>query len=126
MHLRNILIYSVGLISTCLGTSAFSQVSLEQVVQNVNVQSVSLAAIISDVSLVAGIGFLFAALFKFDQHKKNPTQVPIGQPLTLLLISAMLTCVPVVMPMLQAAIFGDGVSVGKIGSEGLVPIVSSS
>jgi len=41
-------------------------------------------------SFIAGLGFMIAAFFKFKQHKDNPTQVPIGNPLTYLLIGLLL------------------------------------
>ena len=38
---------------------------------------------------IAGIGFGVAAIFKFKQHKDNPTQIPIGTPFALLGVSVM-------------------------------------
>ena len=33
---------------------------------------------LSALSLVAGLGFIIAAFFKFHQHKQNPTQLVLG------------------------------------------------
>ena len=43
----------------------------------------AIASLIVAVSYVAGLGFLLAGLFKFKQHKDNPTQVPVGTPIVL-------------------------------------------
>lgn len=46
--------------------------------------------LIIGIATVAGLGFGVAAIFKFKQHRDNPTQVPLGQPLALLAIGVML------------------------------------
>lgn len=63
---------------------------------------------------VAGIGFGVAAVFKFKQHKDNPTQVPIGTPITMLAISAALVFLPGVYSPLGSTIFGPD-STGEAG-----------
>ena len=39
---------------------------------------------------VSGLGFLVLSFFKFKQHKDNPAQNPIGNPLTIMLIGLLL------------------------------------
>ena len=53
---------------------------------------------------VAGVGFILTSLFKFDQHKKNPTQIPMGQPLTLLIIGACLLVLPFIVKTLTSSV----------------------
>ena len=53
--------------------------------------------ILTYISYTAGVFFIFASLFKFDQHKKNPTQIPMSQPLTLFVIGAALCLLPTVI-----------------------------
>ena len=77
---------------------------------------VQVASIISNIALVAGIGFLLASFFKFDQHKKNPTQIPVSQPLTLLIIGAGLCLFPTIMPLVQSAVFGTQAEKGQVGT----------
>lgn len=50
----------------------------------------AVADLISQISFVAGMGFMVSAIFKFKQHKDNPTQVPIGTPMSMLAIAAAL------------------------------------
>ena len=74
-----------------------------------------LTTIISTISLLSGVCFLVAAFFKFDQHKKNPTQIPLSQPLALLTIAAGLCMFPTMLPLVQSAVFGTSES-GKLGT----------
>lgn len=46
------------------------------------------------VAYLAGFGFAIAAIFKFKQHKDNPTQIPIGTPIALLVIGVVLIFLP--------------------------------
>lgn len=46
------------------------------------------------VAYLAGFGFAIAAIFKFKQHKDNPTQIPIGTPIALLVIGIVLIFLP--------------------------------
>src|SRR3989338_5208535 len=43
---------------------------------------------------LAGIGFTIAAIFKFKQHKDNPTQIPMSTPIALLVIGIVLIFLP--------------------------------
>ena len=50
----------------------------------------AIADLIGQIAFVAGMLFFVSAVFKFKQHKDNPTQVPVGTPLSMLAISAAL------------------------------------
>ena len=54
----------------------------------------ALGQMIIGIAFVAGLGFGVAAIFKFKQHKDNPTQVPVGTPVAMLAISAALVFLP--------------------------------
>ena len=83
----------------------------------------SVASILGDVALVAGIGFIFASFFKFHQHKMNPTQVPLSQGITLLLIGAALAVFPHLLNTTSEGIFGTGLT--KAGSTTIKSLVVS-
>ena len=105
--------------------NAQAPVSLGSIAQNVGQTVVSLATIISNMALVSGIGFVLASFFKFDAHKKNPTQIPISAPLTLLVIGASLCMFPTIMPMVQTAIFGTGAERGSVDGSGVIPLIGT-
>lgn len=73
-----------------------------------------LTQLIIGTAYVAGIGFGVAAIFKFKQHKDNPQQVPIGNPITMLAISAALVFLPGIYSPLGSTIFGTS-STGEAG-----------
>jgi intracellular multiplication protein IcmD len=54
----------------------------------------NLTKLITAGSYIAGLGFSIGAIMKFKQHKDNPTQIPIGTPIALLLVGAALLFVP--------------------------------
>ena len=105
---------------------ATTPVTLGTMVVTLNKTVMQLAAIISDTALVAGIGFVMASFFKFDAHKKNPTQVPISAPLTLLLIGASLCLFPTIMPLVQTALFGTHAERGAVGGTGLLHLIGNN
>ena len=68
---------------------------------------------------VAGIGFGIAAIFKFKQHKDNPTQITIGTPFALLGVSVMLVFLPGLYKPLGQTVYGsEGGEVGGFTGEG--------
>jgi len=72
----------------------------------------AVANLISQVAFVAGLGFFVSAVFKFKQHKDNPTQVPIGTPMSMLAISAALMFMGNFITPLGETLFGTGAQAG--------------
>lgn len=70
------------------------------------------------VCYIAGVGFAGAGIFKFKQHKDNPTQVPLGGPIAMIFIAAALIYLPTVITATGTTIFGGGTEVkhGGIGT----------
>ena len=122
----NILWISCIWLSLISLVTATTPITLGTMVITLNKTVLQLAAIISDTALVAGIGFVMASFFKFDAHKKNPTQIPISAPLTLLLIGASLCLFPTIMPLVQTALFGTTATRGAIGTTGLEPLIGNN
>ena len=53
-----------------------------------SVASLNLAKLVTASSYIAGLAFSASAIFKFKAHKDNPTQIPIGTAIALVVISA--------------------------------------
>ena len=70
------------------------------------------------VAYVAGIGFGISSIFKFKQHKDNPTQIPIGTPFALLGVSVMLVFLPGLYAPAGETVFGSGSELAAGGFEG--------
>ncbi len=116
---------SVLLIFLLSTANADTYVTLSSIQSNVGSSVHSLAIILQDLALIAGIGFIMASFFKFHQHKLNPTQVPMSQGISLLLIGAGLTLFPVLLPTAGTALVGTGHSFATIGGSGVSGLVGS-
>ena len=71
---------------------------------------------ITAISYLAGIAFAIGAILKFKQHKDQPGQIPIGQPIGLTVIAAALVFLPSVVTTIGYTAFSTPVSSGPEGS----------
>jgi intracellular multiplication protein IcmD len=97
-----------GLLLLSQGVSADTAAAsgIGGIATNITAQASGLIQLIISIAYVAGIGFGVASIFKFKQHKDNPTQVPIGTPVTMLMISAALVFMPSLYKPLGETLFG--------------------
>ncbi len=65
-----------------------------------------IGALILAISFVGGLGFTMAAIFKFKQHKDNPTQIPLGTPIAMLAIGIVLMFLPGIISPAGQTLFG--------------------
>lgn len=65
-------------------------------------------------SYLSGIGFSIAAIFKFKQHKDNPTQIPVSTPIALLGVGVLLIFLPGIIAPVGYTIFGTGADLEKM------------
>ena len=100
-------------------------VTIQQIASNISATVTSLAKMLQAIALIAGIGFVLAAFFKFHQHKQNPTQVPISQGLTLLLIGAGLTLFPVLIPTAGSVITGSTNDIASVSGSEIRAIITN-
>jgi len=110
-----------GFLITGTATAAPAQ-DLQAIADNVQKTVGIVSRMLVTISLMAGIGFIMALFFKFHQHKQNPTQVPISQGITLLLIGSAMVVFPYLLQPLSGAIFGDG-SVSKLDGQAIQTII---
>ncbi len=68
----------------------------------------SVGKLITASSYVAGLGFAISAILKFKQHKDNPQQTPIGQPIGLVFIAAALLFLPSILSVAGNTMFSSG------------------
>ncbi|MDP3705632.1 MAG: type IV secretion protein IcmD [Legionellaceae bacterium] len=67
----------------------------------------SVGKLITASSYIAGLGFAVSAILKFKQHKDNPQQTPIGQPIGLVFIAAALLFLPSILEAAGGTIFSS-------------------
>ena len=68
----------------------------------------SLTKLITAGSYLAGLAFSIGAIMKFKQHKDNPQQTPIGNPIALVFIAAALLFLPTILGIAGSTMFGAG------------------
>ena len=74
----------------------------------------NIMSILQDVAMVTGVGFVIASFFKFHQHKMQPTQIPLSQGVTLLLVGAGLTVFPSLLGTTTKSAFGVTAGQGTV------------
>ena len=79
----------------------------------------SIGKIMMATAYVSGFGLTIAAIFKFKQHKDNPQQVPMGTPITMLLVGIALIFLPNFIKPAGESIFGKDVQGGGFAGEGV-------
>ena len=87
------------LMASLVSTTLFAQAAGDQKTIGTIATSVAssfqaIGQLILGIAFVAGLGFGVTAIFKFKQHKDNPQQTPVGQPVALMAISAALVFLP--------------------------------
>lgn len=92
MKINRILLSLVGALSSTIvfADSKVTESTIGDVATNISNSLGGITELIIGISVVAGLAFGVAAIFKFKQHRDNPQQVPLGQPLALLAIAVML------------------------------------
>lgn len=76
------------------------------IAQNIQDSFSGLASLMLGISYIAGIGFSVASIFKFKQHKDNPTQIPFGTPIALLVVGISLIFLPYIISSSGQTFFG--------------------
>ena len=80
------------------------------------------AMLIVGTAFIAGICFFVAAIFKFKQHKDNPSQITIGTPFAMVAISVALIFLPGFIKPAGESLFGEeSMSAGVSGSIAELP-----
>lgn len=97
-------ILSLALLATSTGLFA---ATLGDLADNVQGTFTQIGKLMMGISYVAGIGFFIGAIFKFKQHKDNPTQIPMGTPIALLMIAISLLFMPYIIQASGGTFTGD-------------------
>ena len=93
--------------------------SISDIAKTVSGTFESLGNLMIGGSYLAGFGLTVAAIFKFKQHKDNPQQVPMGTPITMLLVGIALIFLPNIIKPAGTGIFGSGAKTGGFEGKGM-------
>ncbi len=102
-----VLVLAVG-IAECAFAQSTTTGGIGGIATQVTTSFSAIGELMIAISYLAGIGFAIAAIFKFKQHKDNPTQIPLGTPLALLVISICLVFLPSFFAPAGETLFGTG------------------
>lgn len=104
----------IPLVSTAEVLSLKGSVSYGDVSSNIRLSFEGIAYLVSASSYLGGMSLAIASILKFKQHKENPTQIPIGTPLAIILIASALIFMPSVLGALAHTLFGTSGTVGGL------------
>lgn len=96
--------------------SVFAGDTLGNMASRITGTFAAIGKLITAGSYIAGLGFAVGAILKFKQHKDNPTQVQIGQPISLVLIAAALLFMPTLLSTVGGTMFGSATTAGPSGT----------
>lgn len=97
MGWMKILVPVMSVAALLFATSAFAAptaTGIGGVADNIVKAFEPLGKMLVGMSYLCGIGFAMAGIFKFKQHKDNPTQIPVGTPIALMIIGVALVFLP--------------------------------
>lgn len=84
-----------------------TQESLGTVAERIVKSFVGLTYLATGGCYLAGLAFSVTAILQFKQHKDNPTQIPVGKPISLVFIAAALLFMPSVLGVAGFTMFGE-------------------
>lgn len=92
--------------------------TLGSLAENITGSFKQIGALILAIAFVGGLGFTMAAIFKFKQHKDNPTQIPLGTPIAMLAIGVVLMFLPGIISPAGQTLFGSSATSAAGGFTG--------
>ena len=119
MNTKNVKAGALLLLSFISASAVYaSTATIGTLAYNVTGSFAQIGSLMMGVAYVAGLGFGISAIFKFKQHKDNPTQIPIGTPFALLAVSVVLMFLPSIYAPAGATVFGGSSTGGGFTGAG--------
>jgi intracellular multiplication protein IcmD len=119
MNTKNVKAGALLLLSFISASAVYaSTATIGTLAYNVTGSFAQIGSLMMGVAYVAGLGFGISAIFKFKQHKDNPTQIPIGTPFALLAVSVILMFLPSIYAPAGATVFGSSSTGGGFTGAG--------
>lgn len=98
---------AIVLLSFCVSSYVYADnVTIGQIARNIMGSFQDLGELMIAMAYLSGFGFTVSAVFKFKQHKDNPTQIPVSTPLALLFVGIVLIFLPGIIKPTGFTIFG--------------------
>lgn len=101
-------------------TEAMAQQSgMAGVISQATTQFQSITDLISTISYIAGIGFMFKAILKFKEHNESKGQVPLSNAIVLFVVAGCLLGLPYMVSVSKSTTVGAGASSSGINTSTL-------
>ena len=116
------LMFGIGLVFMAAYASsalAAETQTIGSIAENITKSFEGIGKLILGIAMVAGLGFVMAAIFKFKQHKDNPTQIPLGTPIALLAVGVALIFLPNIIKPAGQSLFGSEGKAGGFTGQGV-------
>lgn len=98
---------AIVLLSFCVSSYVYAgDVTIGRIARNIMESFKDLGELMIAMAYLSGFGFTVSAVFKFKQHKDNPTQIPVSTPLALLFVGIVLIFLPGIIKPTGFTIFG--------------------
>ncbi|OGV34020.1 MAG: hypothetical protein A3E88_04600 [Legionellales bacterium RIFCSPHIGHO2_12_FULL_35_11] len=124
---QTLLKYIVGSVAVLFAGSAFAaSETLGTMAAEVTSSFANVGLMITAASYIAGLGFAVSAILKFKQHKDNPQQTPIGQPVGLIAIAIALLFLPSILTAAGNTVFSEGATTSGATGSAISSTTSSS
>ena len=100
------------IVCAAVGSAYVTGVTIGNLATNITKSFEGIGKLMVGVAYLAGIGFGISAIFKFKQHRDNPSQVTIGTPFALMAISCALIFLPALYKPAGTTIYGTAADAG--------------
>lgn len=116
LNLKLFLQLGIAIVMIFFATNIFAiqHIALKDMVASITNQYESLGKMVVAIAYLSGLGFVFSSIYKFKQHKDNPTQIPIGGPLALLAVGILLMFMPGFIKPAGKSMFGSNADLNQI------------
>lgn len=94
-------VYAPGVFAAAGGSQTVGDLA-----SNVTGSFSNLAKLITAISYIAGFGFVLGSMFQFKAHKEMPQQNPVGKPIAMFALGAILIFLPAMFGVAEQTIFG--------------------
>ena len=109
MNFKKIILFTIAA-SLFFAGYVFADDNIGNLAEHVTGSFQQLGKLMAATSYLAGFGFAIAGVFKFKQHKDNPTQIPMGTPIALLVVGIVLIFLPGIIKPAGVTIFNADVN----------------
>lgn len=115
-HRARIALVTLSALIGFYSISAFADVnqSIADIAKNIMASFQQLGQLMLAIAYLSGFGFVISSIFKFKQHKDNPTQIPVSTPLALLMVGIVLIFLPGIIRPTGYTIFGTGATLENL------------